>query len=757
MGGPHEGRERDGEPRAGTEPNLSERPALSRRRMLQLSSLGIAGGVLATPAAAQSLSRTLTIASNGGRFSYTVSVSGELEKSSANGASIDPNDTISGSTATGQGGGGGVDSYEFSGELVVLDVDGDATVTLNGDRIDSDDYFDSVVTIEDGGSGGEYTLASSGRMNRTGANGASIDGNDDLVGSTAIGQVDGDADSYKFSGALVVLNTDGDVTVRLDGNRVDPDDYFDNVVTVEDGGSGSEYTLASSGRMNRTGANGASIDGNDDLVGSTATGQVDGDADSYKFSGALVVLDVDGDATVRLNGNQVDSDDYYDNVLTIGGPDSDANYSLSTSGRLNRTGANGATVDPNDTISGTTATGQVHGGVDSYKFVGELTTIELNGNATTLLNGEAVTDSSQSPVLGIHSGISDTNFATIDRIEEWQDAQYPVQTIFIPWNSDEGHLNWLFDYLLPRIWDAGRIPLITWEPYTPGVSAASVDTQAIVENQEYSAYLESLDTTTPDDIEVRIANGEYDGYLKTWVRRLRQWLAGPDGEQGTDDDRRAYIRLAHEMNGDWYPWSPTVGNSSASSYVEMWRHVHDQFRYSGIDTANIEWMWCVNAEDQGSYTAEELYPGDDYVDWLSVDGYQWGTSQDWSSWRSPEAVFGNMLGRVRNLADKPVCIAETASSSATSSGSDPARKDDWIRSAFEYFDDEGVDMWCWFNEDKETDWAMFNGRHGTERVSYDGDRVNAYTAYREGVDSYSGAGAATSGATPLTTTSFNGE
>ncbi|EMA38435.1 glycoside hydrolase family 26 protein [Halococcus hamelinensis] len=528
-------------------------------------------------------------------------------------------------------------------------------------------------------------------------------------------------------------------------------------MTVEDGGSGSEYTLASSGRMNRTGANGASIDGNDDLVGSTATGQVDGDADSYKFSGALVVLDVDGDATVRLNGNQVDSDDYYDNVLTIGGPDSDANYSLSTSGRLNRTGANGATVDPNDTISGTTATGQVHGGVDSYKFVGELTTIELNGNATTLLNGEAVTDSSQSPVLGIHSGISDTNFATIDRIEEWQDAQYPVQTIFIPWNSDEGHLNWLFDYLLPRIWDAGRIPLITWEPYTPGVSAASVDTQAIVENQEYSAYLESLDTTTPDDIEVRIANGEYDGYLKTWVRRLRQWLAGPDGEQGTDDDRRAYIRLAHEMNGDWYPWSPTVGNSSASSYVEMWRHVHDQFRYSGIDTANIEWMWCVNAEDQGSYTAEELYPGDDYVDWLSVDGYQWGTSQDWSSWRSPEAVFGNMLGRVRNLADKPVCIAETASSSATSSGSDPARKDDWIRSAFEYFDDEGVDMWCWFNEDKETDWAMFNGRHGTERVSYDGDRVNAYTAYREGVDSYSGAGAATSGATPLTTTSFNGE
>ena len=148
MGGPHEGRERDVEPRAGTEPDSSERAALSRRRVLQLSSLGIAGGVLATPTAAQSLSRTLTIASNGGRFSYTVSVSGELEKSSANGASIDPNDTISGSTATGQGGGGGVDSYEFSGEIESFDFEGDATVTVDGDEIDPDAYPANVVSIE---------------------------------------------------------------------------------------------------------------------------------------------------------------------------------------------------------------------------------------------------------------------------------------------------------------------------------------------------------------------------------------------------------------------------------------------------------------------------------------------------------------------------------------------------------------------------------------------------------------------------------
>ena len=748
MGGPHEGRERDVEPRAGTEPDLSERAALSRRRVLQLSSLGIAGGVLATPAAAQSLSRTLTIASNGGRFSYTVSVSGELEKSSANGASIDPNDTISGSTATGQGGGGGVDSYEFSGEIESFAFEGDATVTVDGGEIDPDTYPDNVISVKGTGPLTRYSFAVSGELMGTDE---SLSSEDEVTGSTASGAVGTGVDSYAFSGEIEWFHLEGTAAVILNGTQIDPDDYSGSILSIRGTGSLTEYSLTVSGELAGTDE---SLSSEDEITGSSASGAVGSGVDKYVFSGEIERFDLDGDATITRNDHRIDPDDYPDNVLSIRGTGSLTEYSLTVSGELAGTDES---LSSEDEITGSSASGAVGSGVDRYSFSGELINLDVDGDATVRVNGETVTDSSQSPVLGIHSGISDTDFATIDRIEEWQDAQYPVQTIFIPWNSDEGHLNWLFDYLLPRIWDAGRIPLITWEPYTPGASAASVDTQAIVENQEYSAYLESLDTTTPDDIEVRIANGEYDDYLKTWVWRLRQWLAGPDGEQGTDDDRRAYIRLAHEMNGDWYPWSPTVGNSSASSYVEMWRHVHDQFRYSGIDTANIEWMWCVNAEDQGSYTAEELYPGDDYVDWLSVDGYQWGTSQDWSSWRSPDAVFGNMLGRVRNLADKPVCIAETASSSESNSRSDPARKDDWIRSAFEYFDDEGVDMWCWFNEDKETDWAMFNGRHGTERVSYDGERVNAYTAYREGVDAYSGAGAAASGTTPLTSASFNGE
>lgn len=45
---------------------------------------------------------------------------------------VDDNDTISGNTATGQGGTGGIDSYVFSGDLESFALDGEANVVLDG-------------------------------------------------------------------------------------------------------------------------------------------------------------------------------------------------------------------------------------------------------------------------------------------------------------------------------------------------------------------------------------------------------------------------------------------------------------------------------------------------------------------------------------------------------------------------------------------------------------------------------------------------
>ncbi|WP_435078867.1 S8 family serine peptidase [Halococcus sp. AFM35] len=637
----------------------------------------------------------LVIDGAGSRTDYSFTVSGDLE-----GASLTGEDSITGSSATGAVG-GGHDSYGFSGELIAFDLDGEANVTVDGRPARVGQRSDHALVIDGAGSRTEYSFSVSGDLE-----GASLTKEDDISGSTATGAVGGGQDSYGFTGDLRTLNLDGNATVRLDGAVIDLAQY-EKILTIESSGSYVSYDVTVSGTLRAD----AGITGEDDISGSSATGAVSGGRDTYAFSGAVTSLSIDSERTAPT-----DSLPY---TLTIAGTGSHATYDLTVSGDLEpHTGITGE-----DDISGSSATGAVSGGHDTYAFSGNVSEMTFTGDVAV-----HITEFSP-PTIGIHNGLSDSNFDTINRMEEWQNTDYAVQNLFVPWNPDEGHMNWLFDQILPQIWNSGRTPLITWEPYTPGARTASVDTQSLVERNEYDAYLESLADTTPDDIEVRIQNGEYDGYIDRWANRLQNALAG-------SSDRQAYLRLAHEMNGDWYPWSPTVGDSTPGSYIEMWRHVHNRFDRQGLGGDDLQWMWCVNAEDVGSYRAEQLYPGNRYVDWLSLDGYQWGRSQSWSSWQSPDSIYGEMLDRLAGLGDKPVCVAEFASSSKVSVGYDPQRKDAWIRDALAYFENRGVDMWCWFNEDKETDWAVFNGVRGTETVAHDGTQVNAYSAYRETVDTY---------------------
>ena len=169
------------------------------------------------------------------------------------------------------------------------------------------------------------------------------------------------------------------------------------------------------------------------------------------------------------------------------------------------------------------------------------------------------------------------------------------------------------------------------------------------------------------------------------------------------------------------------------NHFEKYPQLHDLFNRAGLDGNHVQWVWAVNYVDVGGFSAEQFFPGADAVDWVAVDGYNWGASQSWSSWATPSQVFGNMVGRLAQYA-KPLSISEVASTTSTTSGTSVAAKSQWVSDFFAYATNTAnARMVAWFNADKETDWAVFGGGNGDGTFRYGNTTYRTYAAYKAAV------------------------
>src|SRR5262249_25419687 len=135
------------------------------------------------------------------------------------------------------------------------------------------------------------------------------------------------------------------------------------------------------------------------------------------------------------------------------------------------------------------------------------------------------------------------------------------------------------------------------------------------------------------------------------------------------------IRFMHEMNGNWYPWSVETNGNSPKTFVAAWRHVHDLFAEAGA--TNVSWVWTINTFTglQGkSRNIRGFYPGDSYVDWVSMTGFNWGTSNEWNRWQSVDEIFRAAYRALSRL-EKPIMISEIGT---VTEGGDAAG---WTRSS----------------------------------------------------------------------------
>lgn len=295
--------------------------------------------------------------------------------------------------------------------------------------------------------------------------------------------------------------------------------------------------------------------------------------------------------------------------------------------------------------------------------------------------------------------------AYIDKMHQWLGKKQAVYHTYISFCTDASNQNWFFNQVLPSIWRAGNVPAVTWTP----------------------TVCDRPDKSVPS----AVAAGRWDAYLTQFASRVKTFLAGSDGKLGTGDDRRLYLSLAHEANGNWESWS-----GSPAAYRLMWARVRNVFAKIGVtNKAHIQWVFTANNQDvpyDGPLRMEQYYPGDNYVDWLAVDGYNWGTAQSWSHWTPPQEVFGGMVARFKALSpNKPIGIWEVGT---TSVGGTAAQREQWIQQLFGFVQSQGIKMVLWFNVDKETNWGIFQYKTG--------DSLAYKTAVRDAFFIGSGAGGA---------------
>lgn len=264
---------------------------------------------------------------------------------------------------------------------------------------------------------------------------------------------------------------------------------------------------------------------------------------------------------------------------------------------------------------------------------------------------------------GVYFGIfregAPANMGLVKNLENKVGTKFPI----VMWYQDYSSL--FNPDLCNRVIANGAIPHIVWEPWL-----------------------------WKDKEKIKLDNinaGEWDAHIREWAQDIKAW------------GKPVFIRWGHEFNIEGYPWCIVNNNRDPKKYVAAFRRVRNIFKKEGADNALFVWAPMNDSWPKESWNDMHLaYPGDEYVDWIGLDGYNWGTTQDWSSWQSFRGLFRDIARQMwRKHPTKPIMIAELGSSEK---GGDKAK---WMEDMLQDLKRMPyVKAIHWFDEKKEADWRI---------------------------------------------------
>ncbi len=247
--------------------------------------------------------------------------------------------------------------------------------------------------------------------------------------------------------------------------------------------------------------------------------------------------------------------------------------------------------------------------------------------------------------------------------------------VFWSWSDGDFPLEKLKNCLYHDGYDTGIILHISWEPWQrKGPKDDSFSLSSICEKN-------------------------HDAYIKRFARACRAWK------------KTIRLRFAHEMihfnnpqTQGWYPWQ-----DQPEKYVAAWKHVRSIFRQENAE--NVEFVWSPLNYPAWFDVMKNYYPGKSQVDWLGIDGYNWGEDgkPKWPYDQNFNDLFYPMyhifIEHPEVFGKKRIMISEIATTKDNRFGGDKAA---WIKDMFTQLKESysRIEAFYWFNSKKEKDWRV---------------------------------------------------
>lgn len=254
-------------------------------------------------------------------------------------------------------------------------------------------------------------------------------------------------------------------------------------------------------------------------------------------------------------------------------------------------------------------------------------------------------------LLGASLGGGLDDRSQITQFEALTGRPLDIVSVPMPWAGSAPNLIDFDCCVLPWARDVssrGALPMVSWEPirWNSGASTAAPG-------------------ACPHQLATEPDSAPAIAFLHRYARQVAAF------------GKTVLIRPMHEMNISGWTWSlghnPYCGDISAADFIAAWRRMVSIFRAEGAH--NAKFVWCVSWASMGDSAGTPVtltYPGDAYVDYAAIDGYNFGGKD----WRSFDEIFRAPYADIAARTSRPILIAEWAS------GETGGSKAAWIRAAF---------------------------------------------------------------------------